>query len=309
MCNINDNINDNFNSLLNQYNIKINQKVNNFYKQVTQNYITECFPIILFDRQVEDKYIFCAKLTIKDLQISIEYISNKGLNNKERKNICNVCKVLFLQKYENEINIMNNNKHLQMPIPSYILDNWKDKKSYIIPIISQESFLYQGAEQIEDCYIQFLSDNSESLATIGIPVKYYEDLIKKRSYILEKLKMHTKLQNIKKIERLKYGKLKTILRLFQKIFIESHELINLEKDLILFNIEPICQTTKENVLYPWPSFFPIGGNMEEIDNNNYKACAIREFKEETNINLQKYDIIKEYKTLKTVSYLSKIYLN
>jgi len=82
--------------------------------------------------------------------------------------------------------------------------------------------------------------------------------------------------------------------------------------LFIFNIEPRGQTKRQLKFYPNPNICIPGGNMEIRDNLSFEKCAIREFQEETGIQISmKYKIIgrhniniikKYYKNVKFKSY-------
>jgi 8-oxo-dGTP pyrophosphatase MutT (NUDIX family) len=69
-------------------------------------------------------------------------------------------------------------------------------------------------------------------------------------------------------------------------------------DLLLFNIEPKGEGEYENK-YPEPRITIPGGGMEEKDLRDFERCGIREFEEETGLDIENsYEKISKEKIKK-----------
>jgi len=135
----------------------------------------------------------------------------------------------------------------------------------------------------------------ESVALLGIaldtiPLMYDED-----NFLLTIIKSHPSFEDIQGIDSLTNAAA-DVLRKFQNYF----EDITDKSLLLLFNIEPRGEG-RYCKIYPSPRCTLPGGTMEEADSNDYEQCALREFMEETHIDIRnQYMIIATRKICKDV---------
>lgn len=176
--------------------------------------------------------------------------------------------------------------------PSYQYKNFRStrklrKCAYIIAIISQEYFAEFGAQQMsEDPNIfvakrSYVSDShKETCAIIGINKHYVRHLFDDNSILYQRLKKCEQLQDIHGIETLRAYRLEPLKQLLKFLFFVP------EKDLIIFNIEPMGKDEQARI-YPTANICIPGGGMEKEDGNCYEMCGRREFEEETQIVIPK----------------------
>jgi hypothetical protein len=194
---------------------------------------------------------------------------------------------------------INNNYHF---IPNVHVK----KCGYLLTIINREEFIEIGADFIENSSIFYIkrdydgSSTGETEALIGVNYKDVKSFVEneEKCNFLNLIKNCYELNYVEDIENIDMSEIqKGILKYFSGI------LGNMQEDeLIILNIEPRGRTQKQLKIYPHPCLSIPGGNMEKDDNLSFEKCAVREFIEETGINInEKYKIIgvKKHPILKT----------
>jgi hypothetical protein len=178
--------------------------------------------------------------------------------------------------------------------PSYVWKtvSWQSTKrkkqikqsSYIVGMIKQQDFINRGA-QLLDFGIYWIkkefdgTPEKETLALVGVPMFLVNEFYENESMLIQNIRSLEQLKYIQNVEELCCGTTSTTLKKFQTTFeqFESHY-------LLLLNIEPAGEG-KYKRLYPYPRFTLPGGSMEPQDSDDFLNCALREFKEETHIDL------------------------
>lgn len=193
--------------------------------------------------------------------------------------------------------------------PSYVWKtvSWQSKRkkqlkqsSYILGLIKQQDFINRGA-QLLDYGIYWIkkefdgTPEKETLALVGIPIIHVNEFFENESQLVQNIRKLQQLNYIQNVDELCCGTTSIILRKFHRMFedFESHY-------LLLLNIEPAGEG-KYKRLYPYPRFTLPGGSMEQQDSDDFFNCALREFKEETHIDLYNdncYEIMMKKRVVK-----------
>ena len=174
------------------------------------------------------------------------------------------------------------------------------QSAYIISVISEKNFKLQGADELAyGIYIKQQpfdgTANFETIALLGIPMLHVTSFFEENNDLLDELKLHPKLSFIDDIHQITCAYTCDILKKF-KTFFETVE----SNYLLLLNIEPKGEG-KYKRLYPYPRITLPGGTMEECDSGDFLQCALREFKEETHINLtDNYQVISQKRIVKDI---------
>jgi ADP-ribose pyrophosphatase YjhB (NUDIX family) len=158
------------------------------------------------------------------------------------------------------------------------------KSAYIISVISERDFIQRGGQALP-CGIYYISKTfqgtpeHETVALVGIPLLHISSFFEESSELIEQIKQFPELQYIQGIDDLSCMHTCILLKKFQAFFdsCESHY-------LVLLNIEPKGEGRYQRI-YPFPRFTIPGGTMEDQDSNDFLQCALREFKEETHLEL------------------------
>ncbi len=158
------------------------------------------------------------------------------------------------------------------------------QSSYVLSMIKQQDFINRGA-QLLDFGIYWIkkefdgTPEKETLALVGIPMFHVNEFFDNESQLVRNIRSLQQLSYIQNVDELCCGTTSTVLKKFHKTFeqFESHY-------LLLLNIEPVGEG-KYKRLYPYPRFTLPGGSMEPQDSDDFFNCALREFKEETHIDL------------------------
>lgn len=159
------------------------------------------------------------------------------------------------------------------------------KGSYIMAIMPTSSFIKQKGAMLLDCGIYFIkkdydgSPNKETCALLGIPLRYVTEFLDENGSFVNDIRNEPELRYIKDIHNLSVRYIQTPISKF-KVFFRREE----TNDLLLFNIEPKGEGDFER-LYPEPRITIPGGGMEEKDTRDFEKCAVREFKEETGLDI------------------------
>jgi hypothetical protein len=159
------------------------------------------------------------------------------------------------------------------------------KGSYIMAIMPISSFMKQKDATLLDCGIYFIkkeydgSPNNETCALLGVPLRCVTEFLDENGSFVKSIRNERELQYIKDIRNLSVRYIQTPISKF-KVFFRGEE----ENNLLLFNIEPKGEGDFER-LYPEPRITIPGGGMEDKDSRDFEKCAIREFKEETGLDI------------------------
>ena len=151
-------------------------------------------------------------------------------------------------------------------------------------IISAENFEKKGATKL-DCGIYWIkkeydgTSTGETCALIGIPLHLIFSMIDEECDLVKTLRLEEKLSYIEGIEELSCRYVQTAITKF-KMFFKREDV----EELMLFNIEPKGSGKLEKQ-YPKPLITVPGGTMEEKDLQDFERCALREFKEETGLDI------------------------
>ena len=159
------------------------------------------------------------------------------------------------------------------------------KGSYIMAIMPISSFMKQQGAMKLDCGIYFIKKDydgtptKETCALLGIPLINVTDFLDETCAFVSSIKHDKELQYIKDIVRLSVRYIQNPISKF-KMFFKRED----TNELLLFNIEPKGEGIHE-LKYPEPRITIPGGGMEEKDLRDFEKCGIREFKEETGLDI------------------------
>ena len=160
------------------------------------------------------------------------------------------------------------------------------KGSYIMAIMPIESFMKQQGAMKLDCGIYFIkkeydgTPTKETCALLGIPLINVTDFLDETCAFVSSIKHDKELQYIKDIHKLSIRYIQSPISKFKMFFRREDT-----SELLLFNIEPKGEGIQE-LRYPEPRITIPGGGMEEGDLRDFEKCGIREFKEETGLDIQ-----------------------
>lgn len=173
------------------------------------------------------------------------------------------------------------------------------KGSYIMAIMPITSFMKQKGAMKLGCGIYFIkkeydgTPTKETCALLGIPLINVTDFLDETCAFVTSIKHDKELQYIKDIHNLSVRYIQNPISKF-KIFFKRED----TTELLLFNIEPKGEGIHE-IKYPEPRITIPGGGMEEIDLKDFEKCGIREFKEETGLDISNtYERISKEKIKK-----------
>ena len=159
------------------------------------------------------------------------------------------------------------------------------RSSYILALITINDFLKKGATLL-NCGIYWIkkeydgSPNNETCALIGIPVKELSNFLLDESSYIKAIREDKQLDYVNLIDKLTCRYIQNVICKFYKYIGTNTE----PDDLALFNIEPAGENELQ-LLYPVPRITIPGGKMEEKDFQDFEKCALREFKEETGLDI------------------------
>ena len=170
--------------------------------------------------------------------------------------------------------------------------------SYIVALMDRQMFIDQGALKItasnpyiqpfDVYYILKMYDGSpchETCALLGIPLRYWSELILSDSNLLRYIRQGRELSHIQDIYNLGANHHVTDpIHHFRDAFKDILNQYNPD-DVILLNIEPRGNGKLERS-YPIPLITVPGGRMEMKDFQSFEKCALREFEEETGFNIR-----------------------
>lgn len=160
------------------------------------------------------------------------------------------------------------------------------KGSYIMAIMPIESFMKQQGAMKLDCGIYFIkkeydgTPTKETCALLGIPLINVTDFLDETCAFVSSIKHDKELQYIRDIHNLSIRYIQSPISKFKMFFRREDT-----SELLLFNIEPKGEGIQE-LRYPEPRITIPGGGMEEGDLRDFEKCGIREFKEETGLDIQ-----------------------
>ena len=171
------------------------------------------------------------------------------------------------------------------------------KSSYIIGLIDRFHFEEYGGKRLnplsgyEVYYVLKNYDGSpthETCALLGIPLRYWNELLLTDSNLLQFLRKSPELSHIQDIDRLGIHYINDPLFRFRHAFRQILQEYNPDV-LLLFNIEPRGNGRLEKS-YPIPLVTIPGGRMEDQDYHSFERCGLREYFEETGINIDNRNI-------------------
>lgn len=174
------------------------------------------------------------------------------------------------------------------------------QSAYIISIISERSFIQRGAVPLNYglYYIRKECRNTpdaETLALVGIPIIHIAQFFVEESELVRELRKSPQLQYIDNVAQLSVAENCNVLRKFVRFFENCDSSM-----LLLLNIEPRGEGRYKR-LYPYPRFTIPGGTMESQDMNDFLQCALREFREETSLDVtDNYEIISQKKVVRDI---------
>jgi ADP-ribose pyrophosphatase YjhB (NUDIX family) len=160
------------------------------------------------------------------------------------------------------------------------------KGSYIMAIMPIESFMKQQGAMKLDCGIYFIkkeydgTPTKETCALLGIPLINVTDFLDETCAFVASIKHDKELQYIKDVHNLSVRYVQNPISKFKMFFRREDT-----SELLLFNIEPKGEGIQE-LKYPEPRITIPGGGMEEGDLRDFEKCGIREFQEETGLDIQ-----------------------
>lgn len=170
------------------------------------------------------------------------------------------------------------------------------KGSYIMAIMPIESFMKQQGAMKLDCGIYFIkkeydgTPTKETCALLGIPLINVTDFLDETCAFVTSIKHDKELQYINEIQNLSVRYIQNPISKFKMFFRREDT-----SELLLFNIEPKGEGIQE-IKYPEPRVTIPGGGMEEKDLRDFEKCGIREFKEETGLDISEtYERISKEK--------------
>jgi len=174
------------------------------------------------------------------------------------------------------------------------------QSAYIISVISESDFIQLGAKPLQ--YGMYFVEqhytgqyDHETVALIGIPMIHVSGFFTPISETIEQLRQQPELAYIKDIDELSCNGACDILFKFKDFFDMTDT-----NFLLLLNIEPGGEG-KYKRIYPHPRLTIPGGTMESKDCGDFFQCALREFHEETHIQLNNnYTLISQRKINKEV---------
>jgi 8-oxo-dGTP pyrophosphatase MutT (NUDIX family) len=172
-----------------------------------------------------------------------------------------------------------------------------NKSAYIIALVSRVNFIQYGATRLTNSnkinpYEIYTilqrydgSPDHETEALVGIPIRYWNELLLTDSEFLQYLRSSNELLHILDIHNLGVNYINDSLFRFRYAFRDIVNDYNPD-DLILLNIEPRGVGGRLERSYPIPLLTIPGGRMEDIDNQSFERCGLREFREETGIDIE-----------------------
>ncbi len=173
------------------------------------------------------------------------------------------------------------------------------KGSYIMAIMPVSSFMKQKGAMKLDCGIYFIKKDydgtptKETCALLGIPLLNVTDFLDENCAFVSSIRYDKELQYIKDIDNLSVKHIQKPISKFKTFFKRE-----LTEDLLLFNIEPKGEGVYEDK-YPAPRVTIPGGGMEDKDLSDFERCGIREFTEETGLDIaNSYEKISKEKIKK-----------
>ena len=159
------------------------------------------------------------------------------------------------------------------------------KGSYILALISCQNFIKKGA-QLSPYGIYYIkkeydgTPEKETCALIGIPINKISNLLLDDGEVINKIREDKEFEYIEFIDKLTCKFVQNIICKFLGFFNKNAK----NDELLLFNIEPKGNGKNEKQ-YPIPRITIPGGKMEDKDFDDFERCALREFKEETGLDI------------------------
>ncbi len=167
------------------------------------------------------------------------------------------------------------------------------RSAYLVCVLKKQILLDMGAKELSKdlCYIVKPYDElntGQKCAIIGVSRDWISSLFDTSSQneMIQSIKNSSDFEEITGIQFLDNSKIAGILHNFISCFNEI-----LQDECVVFNIEPAGKGKLKRI-YPCAKITIPGGSMETVDNYSFEECAIREFKEETEIPIIDYSLIK-----------------
>ena len=164
-------------------------------------------------------------------------------------------------------------------------------KGYMLALIQADDFIKFGAQPLDfGVYYKLQTYDGtfkgETVAIVGIPMIQLPYFFSHCSDLIQQIGKHESLKCIPDIQNITCERTCDALKKFKQFF-ESWD----SNYLLILNIEPKGEGKLQRI-YPHPRFTIPGGCMEEKDANDFLQCALREFKEETHIEIDEtYKVI------------------
>jgi len=165
-------------------------------------------------------------------------------------------------------------------------NKYPKRSAYIIAIISKDAFISLGAHLLSSGVYYIPKDykgtpENETSALLGVSRNFFSDLIKgDNSTLIINLRKENVLAHIPGIEKLTCFYVSDILDKFSR-FLSTCE----HNEIIMINIEPMGSGRLKRC-YPEARLTIPGGTMDDIDNHSFEMCGLREFREETGIDIR-----------------------
>lgn len=145
-------------------------------------------------------------------------------------------------------------------------------KNWILPLLDNSNDRIEKIEKIEKI-------ENEDQINIESLIKFCDNV----KSIIERLRSHRDLQYIPGIKNLQPYNMDVLksLKNYPNNYVNDNE-------VLLLNIEPEGDTFMTKLLYPNANITIPGGGLEKQDDNSFEKCSLREFREETGIELKSY---------------------
>ena len=176
-----------------------------------------------------------------------------------------------------------------------------DQHKNNVSLKHKSSYLFASIQTIDDipdlitieknliyCSLHDYSEIKDSYQHAGLIIIHHSQITRLLEYaslpqsLLYKLRNLPELKSIAGIESLDCSKY--ILSYLFDFLLFDHD------HFIILNIEPKSLSPKTIHLYPHASITLPGGHVEEQDQGKFISCAIREFQEETKLQIKSYEV-------------------
>ncbi len=170
------------------------------------------------------------------------------------------------------------------------------RSSYLISIMNKDILIKFGAIKHSEnilykVYDYDELDTNQKCAIIGISRDYLTYIFddSQNNILINFIKTCEDFKDITGISNIDKSGVERVLHNFISNFNQVSS-----NDCIIFNIEPAGKGKLKRI-YPSAKLTIPGGSMETIDTYSFEECALREFREETHIEITDYTVIKNIK--------------